>query len=144
RDSAILSNDEEEVAPYERREFEEKDPQSVPGFMRELILAAEFGKQKIPGYRISDQYRGETVLNDGTLRATVDKIFIGPNLWGYVIDAANELDVSQKINPASFRLDGTRAVSLTNWELSAKPMNIEQQIAGKHKTKVYVITKPRK
>ncbi|MCB0328494.1 MAG: hypothetical protein KDD70_02490 [Bdellovibrionales bacterium] len=145
RSSSIFDEEEEEeLAPGESPKFDKKKPNTVSGFMRELVLATEFGKDKIPGYRTTDRYRGETVLNDGTMKATVDRIFVGPSLWGYVIDASNELDVSQRVNPATFRLDGTRAISMTNWELSGKPLNIEQQIAGKHKTKVYVITKAKK
>ncbi len=141
--SSILSNEEEEL-PYAERKFERSSPHSPPGLLREMVLASEFGKPKIPGYKVSERYKGETVMNDGTLQATIDKIFIGPNLWGYVIDASNQLDEGQRLNPASFRLDGTRAISMDNWELAPKPLNIEQQIAGKHKAKVYVITTPRK
>jgi len=106
-------------------------------------LVAELGKKQINGYRVSDAHRGETVLNDGTMLATIDQIFIGPNLWGYVLDTQNLLDSSQLINPATFRLDGTRAVSARNWELAAKPLDIEQQLAAKDKTKVYIITRAR-
>lgn len=141
RSSSIFQEEEEEDAPYKQKQSPKHNPNTVAGFMRELVLAAEFGKERIPGYRITDRYQGEKVLADGTLNATVDRIFVGPKLWGYVIDASNELDVSQRLNPATFRLDGTRAVSMTNWELAAKPLNIEQQISGKHKTKVFVITK---
>ncbi|MCI5066190.1 hypothetical protein MRY87_10735 [bacterium] len=144
RSTSVFDQEEEELNPYEQRKFQKQHPGTVAGFMRELVLAAEFGKDKIPGYRVTDRYRGEKVLNDGTLNATIDKIFIGPKLWGYVIDASNELDVSQRLNPATFRLNGTRAISMSNWELTAKPLNIEQQIAGKHKTKVYVVTRAKK
>lgn len=121
--------------------FKTAPANSVSGLMREMVLVNEFGKNGIPGYRVSDRYRGETVLNDGTISAKIDQIFIGPNLWGYVIDAENLISQSQKINPATFRLNGTRAVSLQRWELEATPVNVEQQIAGRHKTKVYVITR---
>jgi len=144
RRTSMLSEEDDDTPEYARSGFSKKDPATVAGLMRELVLVAEYGKEKIPGYRMTDRYKGEAVLDDGTLRATVDKIFVGPNLWGYVIDASNELDVSQRLNPATFRLDGTRAISMTNWELTAKPLNIEQQIAGKHETKVYVITRPKK
>ncbi len=136
--------EEEEVSPFKERAFKYAPPSTVSGLMRELILATEFGKVKIPGYKVSDRFKGEVVLNDGALKVTIDKIFVGPTLWGYVLDAENQLDVSQRINPATFRLDGTRAVSATNWELAPRPMNIEQQIAKKHTTKVYVITKANK
>ena len=144
RRHSVLAEADDETPEYARREFSKKDPASVAGLMRELVLVAEYGKDKIPGYRMTDRYKGETVLDDGTLNATIDTIFVGPNLWGYVIDASNSLDVSQRLNPATFRLDGTRAISMTNWELAAKPLNIEQQITGKHTTKVYVITRPKR
>lgn len=115
----------------------------VSGLMREMVLASEFGKGAINGYRATDKYRGETVINDGSIHATIDTIFIGTNLWGYVLDVKNLLDVSQKLNPATFRLDGTRAVSFEKWELSPQPLNIEEQIAKGHKTKVYIVTKAR-
>lgn len=140
---AVLTDDEEE-APYEEKKFGYAPPNTVSGLMREMILAAEFGKAKIQGYRISDQYTGETVMSDGTLRATIDKIFVGPNLWGYVIDAENLLDTAQRINPATFRLDGTKAVSIGNWELSARPLTAEEVAAKRHTTKIYVVTRPRK
>lgn len=140
---SILGADEEEP-PYKERRFDYAPPSQVSGFMRELVLAAEFGKASIAGYRMSDAYRGQQVLNDGTLNATIDRIYIGPTLWGYVLDAANTLEQTQKLNPAAFRVDGTRAVSAKNWELAPVPMNIEQQLSGKHKTKVYIITKARK
>lgn len=118
-------------------------PTQVSGLMREMILASEFGKGAINGYRATDKYRGETVVNDGAIHATIDTIFIGTNLWGYVLDVKNLLDVSQKLNPATFRLDGTRAISFEKWELAPQPLNIEEQIAKGHKTKVYIVTKAR-
>ncbi len=118
-------------------------PTKVSGLMREMVLASEFGKGAINGYRATDKYRGETVINDGSIHATIDTIFIGTNLWGYVLDVKNLLDVSQKLNPATFRLDGTRAISFEKWELSPQPLNIEEQIAKGHKTKVYIVTKAR-
>ncbi|MCB0331913.1 MAG: hypothetical protein KDD55_00370 [Bdellovibrionales bacterium] len=140
--SSILSSEEEEL-PFAEKKFDRSSPHSPSGLIREMVLAAEFGKPKIPGYKISERYKGETVMNDGTLTATIDKIFIGPNYWGYVIDASNQLDEGQRLNPATFRLDGTRAVSMDKWELAPKPLNIEQQIARDHKAKVYVVTTPR-
>lgn len=142
--ASYLNGDESEEPAYRDRKFDYAPPSQVSGLMREMVLVAEFGKKTIAGYRVSDRYRGETVLNDGTMRATIDKIFIGPNLWGYVIDTSNLLDTSQKINPATFRLDGTRAVSATNWELSARPLNVEQQVSSKHTSKVYIVTRARK
>jgi hypothetical protein len=142
--SSILSGTTEDEPAYQEKKSEYAPPNQVSGLMREMMLAAEFGKTKIQGYRVSDRYKGETVLSDGTMKATIDTIFIGANLWGYVIDAQNLLDVSQKINPASFRLDGTRAVSANRWELTGKPLNVEQQIAGGDKAKIYIVTRPRK
>lgn len=142
RGSIILSKEEEDP-PYKEKRFEYAPPSQISGLMREMVLASEFGKSSIAGYRKSEKYRGQVVLNDGTMLATIDTIFIGPNLWGYVLDAKNMLNTTQKINPASFRLDGTRAISASDWELYPKPFNIEQQIAGKDSGKVYIVTKAR-
>ncbi len=142
RGSIVMSKDEEEPA-YKEKNFNYAPPTQVSGLMREMMLNSEFGKASIAGYRRSDKYRGQVVLDDGTMLGTIDSIFIGPNLWGYVIDAKNMLNTTQRLNPASFRLDGTRAVSATNWELSPKPFNVEQQLAGKDTTKVYIVTRAR-
>lgn len=141
---AITGANEEEEPAYREKSFEYAPATQISGLMREMMLTAEFGKAAVPGYRESDRFKGEVVLNDGTLVATVERIFIGPNLWGYVIDVQNLLDTSQRINPASFRLDGTRAVSARNWELAPRPMNAEQQLAAKERTKIYIITKAKK
>ena len=148
RDSILGDKSEEEeqeelADKSKERNFEYAPPSSVSGLMRDMVLVAEFGKKGITGYRVSDRYRGQTVLNDGTVHAVLDRIFIGPNLWGYVIDVKNLLDQGQKLNPASFRLDGTRAISLQRWELSPRPLNIEHQIAAKHESKVYIVTRAR-
>ena len=140
---SILSSEEEDAPIYREKRHEYAPPTVVSGFMRELVLSAEFGKQKISGYQVTEQYKGETVLNDGTVAATIDRIYIGPNLWGYVLDVQNMLDIEQKINPASFRLDGTRAISFKNWELAPRPLNTEQEIAGKDRTKAYIVTRAR-
>jgi len=117
-------------------------PNVVPGLMRELVLVTEFGKKKgIQGYRRSNTYTGETVLNDGTVQAKIREMFLGSNLWGYVIEVENLLDTTYKINPAAFRLDGTRAIMAERWELAAKPLTAEQELAGSHKSKLYVVTK---
>jgi len=117
-------------------------PTIVPGLMRELILVAEFGKKGgISGYRRSNRYTGEVVLNDGTIQAKIDEIFLGTDLWGYVLEVENLLDSSYRLNPAAFRIDGTRAVGAERWELAARPVTAEQQIANAHRAKVYVITK---
>lgn len=118
-------------------------PANVPtGLMREMILAAEMGKQKtVPGYKRSNKYSGEVVLHDGSVEAKIDEIFMGPEMWGYVLTVENLLDTTQKLNPASFRLDGTRAVSAERWELAARPQTAEQKLAANHKAKVYIITR---
>lgn len=139
---ATLPTDEEEP-PYREKRFEYAPPSQVSGLVREMMLVTEFGKNSISGYRLSERYKGQVVLNDGAVKAVVDKIFVGPNLWGYVVDTENLLDQTQKINPATFRLDGTRAISADNWELSPRPLNTEQKVAGKDKAKVYIVTKAR-
>lgn len=142
RGSIILSKEEEEPA-YKEKNYKYAPPSVVSGLVREMVLAAEFGKAGVAGYQRTEKYKGQVVLNDGTMLATIDSIFVGPSLWGYVIDAKNLLDTTQQINPATFRLDGTRAVSATNWELAPKPLSVEQQIASKDKTKIYIVTKAR-
>lgn len=114
----------------------------TPGLMREMVLVAEFGKRGgIPGYRRSNRFTGETVLNDGTVEAKIDEIFMGTDLWGYVLTVENQLDTTYKINPAAFRLDGTRAVGAERWELAPRPQTAEQQVANAHKAKVYIVTR---
>lgn len=137
-----LPTDEEEPA-YREKTFQYAPATAVSGLVREMMLAAEFGKTSVSGYRPSERYKGQVVLDDGAIRAVVDRMFIGSNLWGYVVDAENLLDTAQKINPATFRLDGTRAISANNWELTPRPLNTEQQIAGKHKAKIYIVTRSR-
>jgi hypothetical protein len=138
-----IGEDEEEMPIYKERGFDKAPPSKVSGLMREMVLVAEFGKRSIAGYQVSEKYKGQTVVNDGAVLAKIDRIFIGPNLWGYVLDTTNLLDQSQKLNPASFRIDGTRAVSASNWELTARPMNVEEQVSGKHNTKVYIVARAR-
>jgi len=137
----VGGSSEEEEPAYRERTFAYAPPSQISGLMREMMLAAEFGKDKVQGYRSNDAHKGEVLLNDGTVVAKIDRIFIGPNLWGYVIDAENLLDTTQLINPASFRLDGTRAISARNWELAPRPMTAEQELAGREKTKIYIITR---
>jgi len=141
--TSVISGITDDEPAHRERAFAYAPPNTVSGLMREMVLVSEFGKQSITGYRVSDRYRGEAVINDGTINATIDRIFIGPNLWGYVVDAENLIGQSQRLNPATFRLDGTRAISASNWELAAKPLNIEQQIANKHNAKIYIITRAR-
>ena len=66
---------------------------------------------------------------------------MGPKLWGYVLDAENLLDQTQQINPASFRIDGTRAISANHWEIAPRPLTIEQEVAKRHKAKIYIVTR---
>jgi hypothetical protein len=139
-----LASSEEDDPIYKSKSYDYAPPSQVPGLLREMVLAAELGKKSISGYRASDSYKGQIVLDDGTLRATIERIFMGTNLWGYVISAENLLDEGQKLNPASFRIDGTRAVSMSNWELAPKPLTVEEQIARKDKTTVYIVTKARR
>lgn len=141
--NSIIADDEEETPIHQEKQFKYAPPTMVSGLVREMVLATEFGKAAVPGYKQSDKYKGQVVLNDGTLVAKIESIFIGPNLWGYVLEAENQLDQTQKLNPASFRLDGARAVSFSNWELAPKPMTIEEQITRKDKTTVYVVTRAR-
>ena len=143
-DKRVGGDEEEETSPYKEKRFQYAPSNTVTGLMREMMLVSELGKKNIPGYRLSERYKGETVLSDGTMRATIDRIFIGPNLWGYVLDTHNMLDQTQQINPASFRLDGTRAISAERWELAPRPLNIEQQVSGKDKAKVYIVTRAKK
>jgi hypothetical protein len=135
-------DDETDVVPDKKNL---SNPQSVAGLMRELVLVAEFGKQKgIPGYRRSSRFSGETVLDDGALRATIKEIFLGSNLWGYVLEVENLLQTTQRINPATFRLDGTRAVSAERWELAPRPLTAEQKVAAQHFGKLYIITRSKR
>ena len=117
-------------------------PTAVSGLMRELMLRAEFGKKKnIPGYRPSNKFTGEVVLQDGTMEVKIEEILMGSNLWGYVLTARNLLNTTQKINPATFRLDGTRAVSAQRWELAPLPLTAEQRISNAHIARIYVVTR---
>lgn len=137
-------NDDDDQPAHEEKKFDYAPPNQVSGLMREMVLNAEFGKTGITGYRISEIHRGETVLSDGTIMAKIDRIFIGPNLWGYVVDAENVLQTSQKIDAGSFRIDGTLAISAKDWELAAQPLTTEQQVANKHRTKLYIITRAKR
>ena len=138
-----MGTEEEEASPYKERSYDYAPPSKVSGLMREMVLVAEFGKKNISGYTMSERHKGQTVVSDGTILAKVDKIFVGPNLWGYVLDTTNLLDQSQKLNAATFRIDGTRAISASSWELTARPLNVEEQISGKHNAKVYIVTRAR-
>lgn len=140
---ALLAGSSEDEPAYKEKNFQYAPPSQVSGLVREMVLASEFGKTVISGYKESDRYSGQKVLDDGTMLATIDKIYIGTNLWGYVLNVENLLEEGQKINPATFRLDGTRAVSASSWELTPRPLSVEQQVSGKHKGKLYIVTKAR-
>ena len=155
RDPTIRMNDLRDPEPTEDmatadsakfgKNFSKAPSNSVPGLVREMTLYSEFGKTKpIPGFKRSNRYTGETVLDDGTLVATIDEIFMGSTLWGYVLTVENRLSTSQRINPASFRIDGTRAISAQRWELSGRPITSEDAVASQHKAKVYIVAKARR
>ena len=61
-----------------------------------------------------------------------------------ILNVENLLETGQRINPATFRLDGTRAVAAQRWELSPRPVTAEQKIAEGHRGKIYVVTKAHK
>jgi hypothetical protein len=135
------TTDEQGTAKLDQKENAFAPPTAVAGLMREMMLISEFGKKsQITGYRKSNRYSGETVLHDGTLEAKIDQIYMGTDMWGYILNVENLLNTSHKINPATFRLDGTKAISAQRWELSARPVNGEQQLANVHKGKVYIVT----
>lgn len=150
RDESVRLIDEREDTDYENGpatpDLVPRDgfapPTIASGLIREMVLVAEKGVKKgITGYRRSNRYTGETVLHDGALEARIDEIFMGPDLWGYVLSVENMLDTTQRLNPATFRLDGTRAVSAERWELAARPDTAEQKLAAAHKAKVYIVTR---
>ena len=136
-----FSSDEEYEPRFKQKVYGQAPINSVSGLMREMVLAMEFGKNKIPGFRVSTKHSGEVILNDGTMLATIDKIYIGTDLWGYVLNAQNLLESNQQINPATFRVDGTRAVMAQRWELAPRAINAEQQISARDRSKVYIVTR---
>ncbi len=118
---------------------------TVSGLMREMVLAAEFGKQgSIPGFRRSNRFTGEKILDDGAVTASIDEIFMGSDLWGYVVSVENNLNTTQRLNPATFRMDGTRAIVAQRWQLEAQPETAEQKIAGMHRAKLYIVTRAKR
>jgi len=120
--------------------FAKRSPGAVSGLMREMILVVEFGKRHgIPGYRRSNRYHGQTVIDNESIKATISEIFVGPAHWGYVLDVENKLDSSQRLNLSTFRLAGTRAISPRNSVLAARPKSVEEQVTSAHKSKVYII-----
>lgn len=145
REETGIDGDGVDVEPDPKPDRGFAPPDTVSGLMRNMIMVSEFGRKKgIRGYRRSNKYSGETVLHDGAVEAKIDEIFMGTGLWGYVLTVENLMDTNQKINPATFRLDGTRAVTAERWELSARPETAEQQLASSHKAKIYIVTKAAK
>ena len=151
RDSSIEIQDTRPLPAPEEVETNQLKPggpapaSKVAGLMREMVLTAEFGKRKpIPGYRRSNRYSGEVLLHDGAIEAKIDEIYIGSNYWGYVISVENKLESTQALNPATFRIDGTRAVTASNWELSPTPLTAEQKVSSGHTGKVYVVTRAKR
>jgi len=146
-DSRAPEGDEEQQTPDNKPPGAQTfaPPTAISGLMREMMLVSEFGKKKgIPGYKRSNRFTGETVLDDGALSAKIDEIFMGTDLWGYVLSVENKLQTNQRVNPATFRLDGTRAVSCDKWELAARPLTPEQQLAQAHKGHVYIVTRAKR
>ena len=139
----FVSHSRTDKKAYEQGEHGYAPPAAVTGLLRELVLT-EFGKAKIPGYRASTRYNGDVVLNDGSIEARINNIYMGPQFWGYILEVENKLDQTVQLNPATFRLDGTRAISMKDWELKGRPITVEQQIAKKHITYVYIVTIARK
>jgi hypothetical protein len=139
----IVSDDEEALPQYRDRRFVYPSQYQVAGLIRELVLVTEFGKQSIPGYRVSEAGKGSVVVNNGAVQARLLKMYLGPQLWGYVLEAENVTDEIVKLDPSVFKIAGTRAVSADNWELAARPLTSEQRLAGSHKAFVYVVTKAR-
>jgi|YNPMSStandDraft_1061717.scaffolds.fasta_scaffold06378_1 hypothetical protein len=139
----VISDEEEKLPQYRDRRFVYPSQYQVAGLVRELVLVSEFGKESIPGYRVSEAGKGTVVVNNGAIMARLVRMYLGPQLWGYVLEAENVTDEVVKIDPAIFKIAGTRAVSASSWELSAKPITAEQRLAGTHKSFVYVVTKAR-
>lgn len=127
------------------KKFKYAPSDTVAGLMREMVMAAEFGKQgAIPGFRRSNRFSGETILDDGAVSAKIDEIFMGSDLWGYVVSVENKLNTTQRLNPASFRMDGTKAIVAQRWQLEAMPETAEQKIAGMHASKLYIVTRAKR
>ncbi|MCS6961308.1 MAG: type-F conjugative transfer system secretin TraK [Deltaproteobacteria bacterium] len=136
-------SDEDELPKYRDRQFIYPSQYQVAGLMREMVLATEFGKPAIPGYKVSDAGAGSVVVNNGQLHAKLVKMYLGPQLWGYVLEAENVTDETVKIDPSVFKINGTRAISLNKWELSPKPITTEQRYSEAHKAFVYIVAKAR-
>lgn len=127
------------------REFPYAPTDSISGLAREMVLISEFGKKKpIPGFKRSNKFSGETILDNGTIEAKVDEIFMGSEFYGYVLTVSNLLGTTQQINPSAFRIDGTRAVIMQRKQLAPKPETAEQKVANAHQAKVYIITRSKK
>ncbi|MCS6893076.1 MAG: type-F conjugative transfer system secretin TraK [Deltaproteobacteria bacterium] len=134
----LTVQDDDELPKYRDRQFLYPNQYQIAGLMRELVLVTEFGKAGIPGYRISESGAGQVVVNDGRVQAKLLKMYLGPQLWGYVLEAENKSNEHVKIDPALFKVNGTRAVSMNKWELAPASAAGEDSRAL-----VYVITKAR-
>ncbi len=132
----ITPADQDEFPKYRDRQFIYPTQYQVAGLMRELILATEFNKSNIPGYRVSELGAGQELVNNGQISAKLLRMYLGPQLWGYVLEARNLTNQAIKVDPAIFKINGTRAISLSNWEL-------EPVASNNSKAFVYVITKAR-
>lgn len=137
------SEDDDELPKYRDRQFIYPSQYQVAGLMRELVLVTEFGKNGIPGYRVADSGAGSEVVNNGQITARLVRMYLGPQLWGYVLEAENKTDEIVKVDPAIFKIHGTRAISMDKWELAPRPLTPEQRMAGAHKAFVYVVAKAR-
>lgn len=115
---------------------------TVNGLLRELILVSDFGKVRIPGYRESTRHNGETILANGTIKANIERIFIGTSLWGYTLQVENLTSQPVRLNPGDFRLDGFRAIKFKEDELAPRPTSSEVN-QQKFKTKAYIVTNVR-
>ncbi|MEM4379915.1 MAG: type-F conjugative transfer system secretin TraK [Thermoplasmatales archaeon] len=138
-----ISEDDDELPKYRDRQFIYPSQYQVAGLMRELVLVTEFGKNSIPGYRVAATGAGSEVVNNGQITARLVRMYLGPQLWGYVLEAENKTGEVVKLDPAVFKIHGTRAISMDKWELAPRPLTPEQRMAGAHKAYVYVVAKAR-
>ena len=71
-------------------------------------------------------------------------MYLGSNYWGYILKVENLLETTQRLNPATFRLDGTKAVVFQRIELAPRPQTAEQQVSNAHVGKVYIVTRSKR
>lgn len=128
--------------PVEERRVETSPKSPISALLRDMVRVAEFGRKAgISGYRRTNSYSGEEILNDGTIKGTIKEMFIGGSLTGYVLTVENLLDTTVQLNAGTFRLDGTRMVSASRWELAPRPQTMEQKVSNKHVSTVYIVTR---